>query len=882
MTQAERAELEKWIEMIYEKALELGLDPYPVHFEVVPAHVMYELGAYALPARFSHWTFGRDYHVQKTMYEYGVSRIYELVFNADPAQAFLLDVNDMLSHKLVVAHVYGHSDFFKNNIYFEHTDRRMIERARLHAERIRQYEAEHGPLVVEQFLDAVLSIEEHIDPVLPTHGAPSRREEPREEQPTGDTYEDIFYMVQPKPKPQPKPRKIPEEPQKDLLLFIRDHSRVLEDWQRDIISIIREEMIYFLPQIKTKIMNEGWACATGESLLFTSAGLLRFDELCSQQLRVKVASGKPGQSDPVLDYHVEKDVPTIRITTRRGYTIEGAFEHRVMLHDGRWVYLKDIQIGDKIALALGMDLWAQQYQPLPMTIGKPSATLADVAKQVGVSYYTVLRHLHGRKVRQAEAITQAIHSLNVPLTNRGRIQSHRRSLRLPPYLDERLAYLMGYFIGDGHFTKSGIGFTTGDDEQAERIALLLQDIGCTPRIKLDISENSRRWRITAHSRNLMDLFVALGIPRSVKARTKQIPSVILKSPEPVVSAFLRGYYDADGYAGPSGVILSSASEAMIKTVQILLLNYGILSTRRIQAKNSWQLSIRGVSAKVFAERIGFTLKRKQEALSRYIQQRQWFCRQQSWDTVVSITHGRADVYDITVDRSHRYVANGLVHHNSFWHERILENLPLTADEHVQFRKMHASVIQPYSRLSLNPYYVGYKIFRDIERRWNGELEPDEQESDWMGYPIERPQGQGLQKVFEVRQMECDQSFLHKYLTERLVRELDLYTYRVEEQDGELVWVVDETDWRKVRNALVDQLTNFGVPVLTVEDGDWQHRGELYIKHHYDGKPLDMERTTRCMRYLVKLWGRPVHIETVVDDEPVLISCDGQNITQHGL
>jgi Uncharacterized conserved protein len=70
MTQAERAELERWIEMIYEKALELGLDPFPVHFEVVPAHVIYELGAYALPARFSHWTFGRDYHVQKTMYEY--------------------------------------------------------------------------------------------------------------------------------------------------------------------------------------------------------------------------------------------------------------------------------------------------------------------------------------------------------------------------------------------------------------------------------------------------------------------------------------------------------------------------------------------------------------------------------------------------------------------------------------------------------------------------------------------------------------------------------------------------------------------------------------------------------------------------------------------
>ena len=84
-----------------------------------------------MPARFSHWTFGRDYHRQKTSYEYGMSKIYEIVFNTDPCQAFLMDSNSMLSHKFVVAHVLGHNDFFKNNSYFEHTDRRMIEKVRL-------------------------------------------------------------------------------------------------------------------------------------------------------------------------------------------------------------------------------------------------------------------------------------------------------------------------------------------------------------------------------------------------------------------------------------------------------------------------------------------------------------------------------------------------------------------------------------------------------------------------------------------------------------------------------------------------------------------------------------------------------------------------------
>src|SRR5438270_11087572 len=108
MTATDQAELEKWIEMLWEKAHEVGLDPYPTHFEMVPDHIIYELGSYGLPARFSHWTFGRDYHRQKTSYEYGMSKIYEIVFNTNPTQAFLMDSNSLLSHKLVVAHVLGH------------------------------------------------------------------------------------------------------------------------------------------------------------------------------------------------------------------------------------------------------------------------------------------------------------------------------------------------------------------------------------------------------------------------------------------------------------------------------------------------------------------------------------------------------------------------------------------------------------------------------------------------------------------------------------------------------------------------------------------------------------------------------------------------------
>src|SRR5438874_10388880 len=157
-------ELANSIEPIWEIAKNFGLNPFPVHFELVPPAIMYEFGSYGLPGRFSHWSHGKVYHRMKTSYDYGLSKIYELVINTNPSYAFLMEANSLLQNKLVIAHVLGHCDFFKHNAYFEATNRRMVETASLNAKRIRQYEYEHGIDKVEKFLDAVLSIQEHIDP----------------------------------------------------------------------------------------------------------------------------------------------------------------------------------------------------------------------------------------------------------------------------------------------------------------------------------------------------------------------------------------------------------------------------------------------------------------------------------------------------------------------------------------------------------------------------------------------------------------------------------------------------------------------------------------------------------------------------------------------
>src|ERR1043165_3441149 len=111
---------------------------------MVPATIMYEFGAYGLPGRFSHWTHGRTYQQIKTMYDYGLSKIYELVINTNPAYAFLLENNSILQNEVVIAHVIAHVDFLRHNAYFARTNRQMLETASVNAARMRQYEYEFG------------------------------------------------------------------------------------------------------------------------------------------------------------------------------------------------------------------------------------------------------------------------------------------------------------------------------------------------------------------------------------------------------------------------------------------------------------------------------------------------------------------------------------------------------------------------------------------------------------------------------------------------------------------------------------------------------------------------------------------------------------------
>lgn len=472
-------ELEYAIDEITEIAEGFGLDFYPMRYEICPAEIIYTFGAYGMPTRFSHWSFGKSFHKMKMQYDFGLSKIYELVINSNPCYAFLLEGNSLIQNKLIVAHVLAHCDFFKNNARFSNTNRNMVESMSVTAERINQYEMEYGTQAVESFIDAVLGIQEHIDPnVIKPRNLDKERymelklRELREAQPSEPgRYDDLWELDNRGSAAKASKsnlhefanRPFPPEPEKDIIWFIQQFSTVLEDWQRDMMSMLRDEMLYFWPQIETKIMNEGWA--------------------------------------------------------------------------------------------------------------------------------------------------------------------------------------------------------------------------------------------------------------------------------------------------------------------------------------------------------------------------------------------------------------------SYWHQRIIRELDLNSDETIEYAKLNSSVVQP-SRHSLNPYYLGIKLFEDIEKRWDN---PTKEEQERYG----RQPGQGRAKIFEVRELESDQSFLRNYLTKKLTEELDLYIF--EKKGPE--WKITDKSWQNIRDQLVYSRVNGGFPYITVEDGDYQRSGELYLMHQYEGVELDLKYVERTLPYVFTLWGKPIHVETIVDDKHVLFTYDGKKVSR---
>lgn len=292
----ELAEVQKKMEG---HARDYGLDFFPTIFEVVDYDQLSAVAAYGgFPTRYPHWRFGMEYEQLSKGYEYGLQKIYELVINNDPCYAYLLASNEHTDHKLVMAHVYGHCDFFKCNSWFAKTNRHMIDEMANHGNRIRRYMDRYGVEEVETFIDACLSIEDLIDIYSPfikrfderdKYSFAAATEEDDDIKPS--RFESKGYMdryINPPEvlaqdferlrKKRKAKEKFPAEPVRDVMLFILQNAP-LKAWQADVLSIVRDEAYYFAPQGQTKIMNEGWA-TYWHSTIMTRHGIEPQDIVC--------------------------------------------------------------------------------------------------------------------------------------------------------------------------------------------------------------------------------------------------------------------------------------------------------------------------------------------------------------------------------------------------------------------------------------------------------------------------------------------------------------------------------------------------------------------------------------------------------------------------
>jgi stage V sporulation protein R len=245
-------ELEEWDERVCNVAVDFGLDWYPINYDICDYYEMIgHMSYHGLPSHYDHWSYGKSFERTHQMYNHGQSGLpYELIINSNPSIAYLMKENPLYLQILIMAHCVGHSDFFKNNLTFKDTRAdSAVSRFRNSKKRIKSYmeDPSIGIDKVESLLDNLHSIKYQVNRTSVERISYSDvRDELSERLKSGD---DIGVDI----------NQVPLRREYDLLAFFIEQGKNFSDWELDVINIVRDESLYFIPQIKTKVMNEGWA-----------------------------------------------------------------------------------------------------------------------------------------------------------------------------------------------------------------------------------------------------------------------------------------------------------------------------------------------------------------------------------------------------------------------------------------------------------------------------------------------------------------------------------------------------------------------------------------------------------------------------------------------
>jgi spore cortex formation protein SpoVR/YcgB (stage V sporulation) len=934
--QREAERLEEPAEEASALASKLGLDPYDVNYWIVDYDEMNELIAYGgFQQRYPHWRWGMQYDRQQKQGQFLGGKAFEIVNNDNPAHAFLQISNSLADQKAVITHVEAHSDFFANNEWFAMFSRDPDAASLLsrHADTIREYMQD--PAInrgeVERWIDHVLCLEDNIDqhqryqPVeVGGEDADPDLAELDEQLDELELSEEVRKQVFDEEwldsqQDDDEAVSFPDDPEHDILAFLLKHGMQydpdagkaveMDDWQQELLEILRREAYYFAPQKMTKVLNEGWACVAPDTPVFSSEGLVEMQEVVENHTPVSDGDAEQG----VYDSNVIEDHDTVSIETRRGFELTGSNNHRIRRPDGSWARLDELSTGDPIEISGGNGIWPDEYVALDWN--------------------------------HPDHVT----------------------------LDEQLGRFLGLLVGDGHVPSNPrhVGFTSGSKARAEEFAGLVEELfGVEPTVS---EQGSRWRVYADSKDLMDFLTCVFDIPEGGAAAEKRVPEQILRSPKPVVAEFFRGLMDADGYAGDAGVILSTKSEGMSQEVQLLLTNFGILSRRREQSDGCYHVHLTGKSAQLFADEIGFGYNEKADALAAYLDDLAWFEEESWTDEIVSISESTGTVYDISVENTHRYAAAGLINHNSYWESLMMGNENFAgADEFVTYadhmsKVLGAGGLNPYSLgLELWEYventenrrHVAEQLLRVEGITWRNFhdtvdfervlelLEPDDlvasvdpenldaipegdpridydtlaaardddtdvhpEKYPWKlftyfglaerHYSLVQPSNRGYiarismeelerisrylfddekyatiedaltdvdytvgwDRMREIRESHNDVTFIDEFLTQEFVDEHDYFTYEYMHSSDD--YRATSTDYEDVKKKLMLQFTNFGKPTITVSDGNYRNRNELLLEHQYNGVALDVEQAKDTLERVFELWGRPVALRTII-------------------
>lgn len=333
-----------------------------------------------------------------------------------------------------------------------------------------------------------------------------------------------------------------------------------------------------------ELMKEAMSVSQDLNMLTLEEGMQQLKDV-SLPLEHIVAIEGTSKTATAQNFYVKGKTKTKKVKTACNYGLEATPEHRIKVLDAegviQWRYFRDIQVGEWVCIHRATNLFPLDY-----------LSIAHLAP-------TLTKYGNGFPVKQRE---------------------------YPEFLDPSLGLLLGLLVGDGSWTSTSQIQLTTHVKDIDWYKQVVTNTGLEDPKELRDKRSQFGSRLSIGCKTLRNYFNALGFVIESEVTTKRVPWSIRRSPKDVQAAFLSGLFAADGSSEKGGreVTLSTASKQLANEVQLLLLNFGIISrvkTKLVNGNDYYILILRGQrSLKRFATEIGFGLPRKQQPLLDYLAQ----------------------------------------------------------------------------------------------------------------------------------------------------------------------------------------------------------------------------------------------------------------------